>query len=212
MCSWRDRQARHPQARRAISRGVEDPAFPKTDGFPVWTEGHVAGYEKRWPMGTRQRLWLDVLLYTGLRRGHAMRFGRQHGRNDMGKERLRVLLFAAVERDPSQVSPSVPANSATDLGTATASVAVVWVKLNRRTLNLGHEFCETVRLERKFCQYASPPETVPLQRPAEVPFLRLSVGNNRNGLLIDRSSIPCLDGSEIGFARLVSRPRAPRRR
>lgn len=87
--------------------------------------------------------------------------------NATGKERLRVLLVAALERDLSQVSPSVPASSATDVDTAAASVAVVWAKLNRRTI--GHEFCETVRLERKFCQCASPLETVPLQRPAEVP-------------------------------------------
>jgi hypothetical protein len=32
--------------------------------------------------------------------------------------------------------------------------------------------------------------------------------NNRNSLLIDRSRIPCLEGSEIDFARLVSRSRA----
>ena len=31
--------------------------------------------------GTRQRVWLDVLLYTGLRRGDAVRLGRQHVRD-----------------------------------------------------------------------------------------------------------------------------------
>jgi integrase len=41
----------------------------------------VAAYERRWPVGTRQRVWLDVLLYTGLRRGDAVRLGRQHVRN-----------------------------------------------------------------------------------------------------------------------------------
>jgi integrase len=30
-------------------------------------------------------VWLDVLLYTGLRRGDAVRFGRQHIRNNIGK-------------------------------------------------------------------------------------------------------------------------------
>jgi hypothetical protein len=61
--------------------GVEDPARPKGSGFPVWTEDQVAAYERRWPTGTRQRVWLDVLLYTGLRRGDAVRLGRQHVRN-----------------------------------------------------------------------------------------------------------------------------------
>ena len=46
-----------------------------------WTEEHVAAYEARWPIGTRQRVWLDVLAYTGLRRGDAVRLGRQHVRD-----------------------------------------------------------------------------------------------------------------------------------
>jgi integrase len=61
--------------------GVEDPARPKGSGFPVWTEDEVAAYERRWPLGTRQRVWFDLLLYTGLRRGDAVRLGRQHVRN-----------------------------------------------------------------------------------------------------------------------------------
>ena len=61
--------------------GVADPARPKNSGIPVWTEEQVAAYEQRWPLGTRQRVWLDVLLYTGLRRGDAVRLGRQHVRN-----------------------------------------------------------------------------------------------------------------------------------
>ena len=61
--------------------GVENPKRKKSDGFPPWTEEHVAVYERRWPVGTRQRVWLDVLLYTGLRRGDAVRLGRQHVRN-----------------------------------------------------------------------------------------------------------------------------------
>ena len=47
----------------------------------MWREEDVAAYEARWPIGTRQRVWLDVLLYTGLRRGDVVRIGRQHVRN-----------------------------------------------------------------------------------------------------------------------------------
>jgi integrase len=32
-------------------------------------------------IGTKERVWLDVLLYTGLRRGDAVKFGRQHVRD-----------------------------------------------------------------------------------------------------------------------------------
>ena len=58
--------------------GVGNPASKKGDGFIPWTEEHVEKYEARWPIGTRQRVWLDVMLYTGLRRGDAVRLGRQH--------------------------------------------------------------------------------------------------------------------------------------
>jgi integrase len=64
--------------------GVADPAMPKGDGFPPWSEEDVAAYEARWPIGTRERVWFDVILYTGLRRGDAVRFGRQHVRNGIG--------------------------------------------------------------------------------------------------------------------------------
>ncbi len=61
--------------------GVSNPPRKKTDGFIPWTEAHMTAYEARWPIGTRQRVWLDVLAYTGLRRGDVVRIGRQHVRN-----------------------------------------------------------------------------------------------------------------------------------
>jgi hypothetical protein len=50
----------------------------KTEGFHVWTDDELSQFEKRWPEGTRERLAFDLLLYTGLRRGDAVRLGRQH--------------------------------------------------------------------------------------------------------------------------------------
>jgi integrase len=61
--------------------GVHNPTRKRTDGFIPWTEEHVAAYEARWPLGTRQRVWLDVLAFTGLRRGDAVRLGRPHVRD-----------------------------------------------------------------------------------------------------------------------------------
>jgi integrase len=63
--------------------GVSYPKIPDSDGFPPWSEDDVALYEKRWPIGTRERVWLDVLLYTGLRPGDAVRLGKQHVRNSI---------------------------------------------------------------------------------------------------------------------------------
>jgi integrase len=72
-------QSRDCQNRSTI--GVENPSRKKGDGFRPWTEDDVLAYETRWPVGTRQRVWLDALLYTGLRRGDAVRLGRPHVRD-----------------------------------------------------------------------------------------------------------------------------------
>jgi integrase len=54
---------------------------PKIRGFPPWGEEDVAAYRERWPIGTRQRVWLEVLIGTGLRRGDAVMLGKQHVRD-----------------------------------------------------------------------------------------------------------------------------------
>jgi integrase len=48
----------------------------KTEGFRTWTEEEMAAYEARWPVGTRERVWFDILAYTGLRRSDVVRLGR----------------------------------------------------------------------------------------------------------------------------------------
>src|SRR6185312_15717223 len=60
--------------------GLASPAIVSAHGFPIWTLSDLEKFERRWPVGTRQRVWLDVLLYTGLRRGDAVQLGRQHMR------------------------------------------------------------------------------------------------------------------------------------
>lgn len=42
----------------------------------TWTEGEIALYEKRWKIGTRERLAFDLLLYTGQRVGDVARMSR----------------------------------------------------------------------------------------------------------------------------------------
>ncbi|MHC2000118.1 hypothetical protein ACYQR9_06705 [Methylobacterium sp. CM6241] len=49
--------------------------------FHSWTEDELVRFEAKWPVGTRQRLAFDVLLYTGLRRGDAVKIGCQHVRS-----------------------------------------------------------------------------------------------------------------------------------
>jgi integrase len=51
------------------------------DGWHTWTEEEITRFEERWPIGTRERLALDLLLYTGFDRGDVVRLGRQHVKN-----------------------------------------------------------------------------------------------------------------------------------
>jgi integrase len=69
------------------AESVEYPPKPKGQGFPAWTEEDLARYEAHWPIGAKERVWLAVLLYTGLRRGDAVRLGRQHVRNGVASLR-----------------------------------------------------------------------------------------------------------------------------
>jgi len=63
------------------TEGVKNPPRPKTGGFKAWTMEDVGRFEARWPAGSKERVWLHVLLYTGLRRGDAVLLGRQHVKN-----------------------------------------------------------------------------------------------------------------------------------
>jgi integrase len=60
---------------------LELPKRPNTGGFKEWTVEEILQYEARWPIGTRERVMLDVYAYTGLRRGDAAVVGKQHVRN-----------------------------------------------------------------------------------------------------------------------------------
>lgn len=80
--------------------GVAYPKKRKSQGFPAWTEEDVALYETRWPLGTKEHVWLTVLLYTGLRRGDAARLGRQHVRDGIATIRT--------EKSQGEVEVTIP--------------------------------------------------------------------------------------------------------
>ncbi|EEE46495.2 tyrosine-type recombinase/integrase [Roseibium alexandrii] len=50
----------------------------KTEGHHTWTVEEIERYEARWPLGTMERLALDLLACTGLRREDVYQIGRQH--------------------------------------------------------------------------------------------------------------------------------------
>lgn len=55
-------------------------------GYHTWTEEEIEAYEKKWPVGTRERLAMALLLYTALRRSDMVKVGPDHlinGRLDL---------------------------------------------------------------------------------------------------------------------------------
>jgi integrase len=50
----------------------------KIRGWRPWTEADITAFRKRWPLGTAQRIAMEILLHTGLRRSDAVRLGPQH--------------------------------------------------------------------------------------------------------------------------------------
>jgi integrase len=50
----------------------------KSDGHHTWIEAEVATFEARHPIGSKARLAMLLMLYTGQRRGDVVRMGRQH--------------------------------------------------------------------------------------------------------------------------------------
>ena len=67
------KKRKHVKKDPTADSDIEAPKKKKGKGFPAWTREDIAAYQRHWPIGTRQRVWLDVLLYTGLRRGDAVR-------------------------------------------------------------------------------------------------------------------------------------------
>lgn len=86
---------------------LETEALPTgSKGFTPWSEEDITAFEARWPSGTRQRLALALLLYTGQRRSDVVRMGRQHvkdGRISVCQlktdARLQIRLHPALQKE-----------------------------------------------------------------------------------------------------------------
>lgn len=62
---------------------ASDVAYLKSNsnGFEPWTEEEICQFEKTHPLGSKARLALALLLYTGQRRSDIVKLGRQHVRD-----------------------------------------------------------------------------------------------------------------------------------
>lgn len=53
----------------------------RSTGFYTWTEEDIATYREHWPLGTKQRLAMELMLWTDQRKVDAIHLGRQHVKN-----------------------------------------------------------------------------------------------------------------------------------
>ena len=58
----------------------------RTDGHHSWTRDKVAKFEQRHPVGSKARLAMALMLYTGVRRSDAVKLGPKHVEKDASGE------------------------------------------------------------------------------------------------------------------------------
>ncbi|MCJ2018674.1 hypothetical protein MKK84_14710 [Methylobacterium sp. E-065] len=85
------------------------------NGFHTWTDEEVARFKVRWSVGTRERLALDLLFYTDLRRGDAARVGRPHVRDGRIRTQTEKIGQEVTIRILPPLADSIAASPAGDL-------------------------------------------------------------------------------------------------
>jgi integrase len=94
----------------------------KSAGFHTWTEEEIAQFEAHHPVGTKPRLALALLLYTGQRRSDVVRVGRQHIREGVltvKQQKTGATLAIPVHSHLQAILDATPSEQLTFLVTAT---------------------------------------------------------------------------------------------
>ena len=92
----------------------------KTAGHHSWSDEEIAEFERRHPVGSRARIALALLLYTGQRRGDVIRMGTQHiraGTLHVTQEKTGAVLAIPVNADLAAVIAATPSGHLTFLTT-----------------------------------------------------------------------------------------------
>lgn len=69
--------AHSPMKHAALVKVAPD---ERSSGFHSWSEEDIAAYRGRWALGTKQRLAMELMLWTDQRKCDAIHLGRQHVR------------------------------------------------------------------------------------------------------------------------------------
>ena len=111
------------------TKGVKLLAGPNdADGFHTWTQAELDLFEAHWPVGSRERLAYDLLLYTGLRRGDAVRVGRPHEREGVITVRMEKTGEPVSIPILPPLAASIAATRTGDLTYLVTEVGQPWVK------------------------------------------------------------------------------------
>lgn len=62
----------------SFATGIRPRPTPKSDGFNPWTASDVKTFRRHWPIESRERLAMELMLYTGAAIGDAVKLGRQN--------------------------------------------------------------------------------------------------------------------------------------
>ena len=114
--------------RHALEAGFrrDNPTFgirklkTRSSGYRTWTEDEISRFQEHHEVGTRPRLALDLLLYTGQRRGDVVCIGRQHIRDGVltiRQSKTGTEVQVPVHQELEAALASVPGNELTFLMT-----------------------------------------------------------------------------------------------
>lgn len=90
------------------------------EGFHTWTEDEIGRFEQRHPLGTKARLALALMLYTGQRRSDAVTMGWQHvsgNRIEVCQQKTSARLSIRMHRNLQAVLAATPRENLTFLVT-----------------------------------------------------------------------------------------------
>jgi len=113
---------------------------PKSDGYHTWTVEEVAQFQAKHAVGTQARLALDIMLYTGLRRGDAIILGRQHIKNG-------VITLKAGKNNADLTIPVLPPLAASIEATKTGDLMFLVNTRGRPWKNISFGYWFAARCE-----------------------------------------------------------------
>jgi integrase len=102
---------------------------PKTGGHPTWSEQNIAAFRTAYPIGTKPRLAMELLLGTALRCADVVKLGRGHVHDG-------ILTVPATKKTGMPLEVEVSAGMAAAINTAAPSEHVTFL-INERGRSFG---------------------------------------------------------------------------